>query len=79
MANLLGGDGAPLQAKSVDLTFSKPDTGIEPFKRPMSKMDDGDWETGSLVLPATGKWAVRLDILISDFEMARLAGEIDGP
>lgn len=71
-----GGDFTPLDAQSVTLVLANPAAGIEPLHLPATKGEDGRWHV-SLTLPVPGRWTVRLDILISDFDMARLEDEID--
>jgi len=70
------GESGPLDAKEVTFVFSKPDAGIEPFRRKAERSGDGAWRADGVVLPLPGDWSVRVDVLISDFEMARLAGRI---
>ncbi|WP_315925032.1 copper resistance CopC/CopD family protein [Mesorhizobium sp. SP-1A] len=74
---VMTGDFGPLPAKEVTLELSKPDAGIGPLKRPARKMDDGTWRVEDLVVPVPGRWVARIDILISDFDMAEIEGPID--
>lgn len=74
---VMTGDFGPLNAEEVTLVLSKPDAGIEPLKRAATKSDDGTWRVNGLVIPFGGKWSARLDILISDFDMAQIEGSID--
>ncbi|WP_054309737.1 copper resistance CopC/CopD family protein [Mesorhizobium sp. 1M-11] len=74
---LMTGDFGPLDAKEVTLVLSKPEAGIEPLKRIATKPGDGTWLVDGLVIPFPGRWTVRLDILVSDFEMVKLEGPID--
>ncbi|TIS31910.1 MAG: copper resistance protein CopC, partial [Mesorhizobium sp.] len=64
-------------AKQVTLVLSKPDSGIEPIKRPATKRGDGTWRVDDLVIPLPGRWNARLDILVSDFEMVKIEAPID--
>jgi copper transport protein len=73
---IMNGDFDPLEAKEVTLVLTFPAAGIEPIRRPAFKPGDGTWRVEGLVLPLAGTWRVRLDILISDFEMVQLEGEI---
>jgi copper transport protein len=75
-AIIMSGDFGPLAAKEVTLVFANPAAGIEPIRRPASNPGDGTWRIDGLLLPVAGTWTVRLDILISDFEMERLTGEV---
>lgn len=73
---VMTGDFGPLDAKEVSLVFSNAAAGIQPIRRPASRQGDGIWRAENLVLPIAGVWQIRVDILISDFEIARLDGEI---
>jgi copper transport protein len=64
----------PLPAKEV--TFSLSASGIEPFKRPATLVE-GTWRADGLAIPFPGRWTVGVDVLISDFEMAKLQGEVE--
>ncbi|WP_254634268.1 copper resistance CopC/CopD family protein [Mesorhizobium sp. GbtcB19] len=74
---IMTGDFGPLDAKEVTLVLSKPDSGIEPIRRPARKPGDGTWRVDNLVIPIPGRWNARLDILVSDFEMMKIEAPID--
>ncbi len=74
---IMTGDFGPLDAKEVTLVLSKPDSGIEPLKRPATKPGDGTWRVDGLVIPVAGRWTARLDILVSDFDMVKIEAPID--
>ncbi|MER9626169.1 copper resistance CopC/CopD family protein [Mesorhizobium sp. M0296] len=74
---IMTGDFGPLDAKQVTLVLSKPDSGIEPIKRPATNPGDGTWRVDDLVIPVAGRWTARLDILVSDFEMVKIEAPID--
>ncbi|RRH93883.1 copper resistance protein CopC [Mesorhizobium tamadayense] len=74
---IMTGDFGPLEAKQVTLVLSKPDSGIEPIKRPATKPGDGTWRVDDLVIPIPGRWNARLDILVSDFEMVKIEAPIE--
>lgn len=65
----------PLPAKAVTLLLSNPVAGIEPIRR-SARLVEGSWRVQDLVVPFAGRWTARLDILVSDFEMVTLEGEI---
>jgi copper transport protein len=65
----------PLPAKAVTLLLSNPAAGIEPIRRPATLVE-GSWHVEDLVVPLAGRWTAKLDILVSDFEMVKLEGEI---
>ena len=73
----MSGDFGPLDAKEVTLVLSNASAGVEPIRRPARKPGDGTWRVDGLVIPVSGRWTIRIDILISDFEIARLTGDID--
>ncbi|TPM26396.1 copper resistance protein CopC [Mesorhizobium sp. B2-3-5] len=74
---IMTGDFGPLDAREVTLVLSKPDSGIEPLKRAATKPGDGSWRVDKLVIPVPGRWTVRLDILVSDFEMVKIEAPVD--
>lgn len=71
----MGADFVPLEAKEVTLVLAKADAGIEPLRRAAMKVD-GVWRIDEMQVPLAGVWQVRVDILISDFEIAKLSGEM---
>ena len=74
---IMTGDFGPLDAREVTLVLSKPDSGIEPLKRAATKPGDGSWRVDNLVVPVPGRWTVRIDILVSDFEMVKIEAPVD--
>lgn len=74
---IMTGDFGPLDAKEVTLVLSKPDSGIEPMKRAATKPGDGSWRVDNLVIPVPGRWTVRIDILVSDFEIVKIEAPVD--
>lgn len=75
-AVIMAGDFGALDAKEVAFVFANPAAAIEPFKRRAEKSEDGSWRADDVILPLSGEWTVRIDVLISDFELARLEGRI---
>lgn len=67
----------PLDAKEVTIVFAHQAAGIEPIRRKALKSADGTWRVDDLVLPVPGQWLVRLDVLISDFELSKIEGTVD--
>ncbi|WP_271199201.1 copper resistance protein CopC [Methylopila turkensis] len=74
---IMTGDFGPLDAKELTVALSNPAAGIEPIRRAATKPGDGTWRVDGLVIPAPGRWQARLDILVSDFKMVRVSGEVD--
>ncbi len=75
-AIIMTGDFGPLEANEVAFVFANPAAGIEPFRRAATRPGDGSWRADGVTLPLPGTWSVRIDILVSDFELIRLNGEI---
>ncbi len=69
-------DFTPMEAKEVTLVLSKADAGLEPLRRAATRVD-GVWRIDDVQIPLAGVWQIRIDILISDFEIAKLSGEIE--
>ncbi|WP_411034858.1 copper resistance CopC/CopD family protein [Shinella sp. BYT-45] len=76
-AVILSPDFAPLAPQEVVFVFSNPKAGIEPMRRKAARHDDGTWRAGGLVLPLAGQWTLRIDVLISDFELVRLQDTVE--
>ncbi|TSD87823.1 copper resistance protein CopC [Mycobacterium sp. KBS0706] len=74
---VMTGDFGPLDAKEVTLVLSNPGAGIEPIRRKAAKAGDGSWRVDGLIIPVSGRWTARIDVLISDFEIAKLEDAID--
>jgi len=74
---IMTGDYGALAAKEVTLSLANPVAGIEPIRRSATRPGDGTWQVTGLSIPVAGRWSVRIDILLSEFELARLEGEID--
>jgi copper transport protein len=76
---LVSGDARPLQAKEVTLSLSQPERGIEPMERKAIRGADGNWIARDVPLPFAGRWRVRVDVLVTDFEQVALEDEFDLP
>lgn len=74
--NVLTGEFGILDAKQVTLLLSNPEAGIEPMRRPAIRAGEAAWRIDDLVIPVPGTWRVRVDVLITDFDMVRLEGAI---
>lgn len=74
---LQAADYGPFSAKGIALILSRPDAGIEPLRRDLVASGEGTWRSDELVLPLPGRWTLRVDILVSDFELVKLEGVID--
>ncbi|MBB4367291.1 copper transport protein [Bradyrhizobium sp. cir1] len=74
---LMTGEGAPLGAKEVTLTLSLPERGIEPMARAAALGPDGYWHVRRVELPFAGRWHVRIDALVTDFEQITLEDDLE--
>lgn len=68
-------DEGPADPKEVTFVFSKPDAGIEAIRTPGRRSGDGTWRTDA-ELPVPGRWTLRLDVLVDDFTLDRVEGEM---
>jgi copper transport protein len=73
---LLTGDFGPLDPKEVIVSLSKQDSAIEAIERRAERASDGTWSVDRVLLPIPGKWNVRVDVLVSDFEKIILEDQI---
>jgi copper transport protein len=74
---VMTGDFGALDAQEVTLVLSNPAAGIEPIRRKAVKAGDGTWQVDDLILPVPGRWTARIEVLISDFDLARLEDVIE--
>jgi copper transport protein len=74
---LMTGEATPLQVKEATLTLSLPERGIEPMERDAELGADGYWHVRKVALPFAGRWHLRIDALVSDFEKITLEDELD--
>lgn len=76
-AVVLSPDFSPLTPKEVTFVLSNPQAGIEPMRRKAALQADGTWRAPGVVIPLAGQWRLRIDILVSDFELVRLQEAIE--
>lgn len=74
---LMTGEATPLAAKEAALTLSLPERGIEPMERDAELGPDGYWHVRKVELPFAGRWHVRIDALVTDFEKITLEDELE--
>jgi len=74
-------DGAfqPLAAKEVTLVLANPAAGIEPMRRVAARARENVWSIDDLRVPVAGRWNVRVEILIDDFEKVTVEDEVALP
>jgi len=74
---LMTGDATPLAAKEATLTLSLPERGMEPMEGEASLGPDGYWHVRKVELPFAGRWHMRIDALVTDFEQITLEDELE--
>jgi copper transport protein len=74
---LMNGDGSLLSAKETTLELSMPARGIEAIERPGTLGSDGYWHVHGVSLPVAGRWHMRIDALVTDFESITLEDDFD--
>jgi copper transport protein len=75
---VLNGEMGPLAAKEVALVLANPAAGIEPVRR-NAQGAGADWRIDDLRIPVAGRWRMRVEILINDFEKAVVEDEVTLP
>ena len=76
---LMTGEATPLKAKEATLTLSLPERRIEPMERNAELGPDGYWHVRKVELPFAGRWHVRIDALVTDFEKITLEDDLEVP
>lgn len=66
----------PFMPREVTLSLANARAGIDWVRVPLTATPDEAWEAG-LLLPVSGTWQVRLDLLVTDFDSVRLEGEVE--
>ena len=61
------------------MTLSLPERGIEPFERKAVPGADGYWSVRDVPIPFAGRWHLRVDALVTDFERIALEDEFGVP
>jgi copper transport protein len=73
---IMTGDFGGLDAKEVQLTLEDGAAEIEPVVRSAAKGADAIWRVERFPIPQGGRWRVRVDILVNDFEKITLEDAI---
>jgi copper transport protein len=74
---LMNGDGSPFEAKEVTLTLSLPERGIEGLERKAMLGPDTYWHVRNVALPLPGRWHMRIEALVTDFQKVTLEGDFE--
>ena len=76
---VLDGQFGPLPAKEVTLFLGNTAAGIEPLRLPAAHIEGATWRVENVSIPTVGRWQVRVEILINDFEKVTIEDQIDLP
>jgi copper transport protein len=76
---LLDAELRRLDAKELTLVFANPAAGIEAMRRNAVSEGDANWRIDDIRIPLAGRWRLRVEILVSDFEKLVLEQEVDLP
>ena len=73
------GDFDPLDPQELTLTMASTEGGVAPFKVPVQRRSVGFWTIDSIPLPKRADWNVKIDLLVSDFDVVRLEDHVNLP
>ncbi len=76
---LLDQELRPLDAKELTLVFANTAAGIEALRRKAVSEGDATWRIDDIRIPLAGRWRLRVEILISDFEKIILEDQVELP
>jgi copper transport protein len=76
---IMTGDASPVEAREVTLALSLPGKGVEPVERKAAREAPGSWIVRDMPVPFAGRWRVRVDVLVTDFEQLSLEEDLDIP
>jgi copper transport protein len=74
---LMNGDASPFEAREVTLTLSLPERGIEGLERKAMLGPDTYWHVRNVVLPLPGRWHMRIEALVTDFQKVTLEDDFE--
>lgn len=63
--------------REVWLELSQPEAGVGPVRRPLRRGEAGSWMHQGPELAIPGRWSVRIEVLLTDFDQAALSTEVD--
>jgi copper transport protein len=66
----------PMAVAGVTIFLSNPQAGIEPLRRDAERAGDAGWRIDDLRIPIAGRWTLRVDVLINDFEKETLEDDV---
>ncbi|WP_455274857.1 copper resistance CopC/CopD family protein [Rhizobium herbae] len=69
-------DFNPLDTRELRLRMSAADGSVAAFEVPLKWLSPGRWAARAFQAPCNCQWAVRVDVLVSDFDMITLDGQL---
>jgi copper transport protein len=66
----------PLAVKEVAILLSNAAAGIEPVRSHAVSVGTPNWRIDDLRIPLAGRWTLRVEVLISDFEKEVLEDDV---
>jgi copper transport protein len=76
---LLDAELRRLDAKELTLVLANPAADIEPMRRNAVSEGDANWRIDDIRIPVAGRWRLRVEILISDFEKIVIEDDAELP
>lgn len=70
------GDFDPLDPHEVRFRMSAADGSIAPFDVPVRRVSPSSWRARRIQVPCDCQWKIRIDALVSDFDMVTLNGNV---
>ncbi len=70
-------DLRPLEVKEVEISLLPEEPGLEPIRRAAQRGSGTSWIAEGLVIPRAGRWRVQVEMLVTDFEKARVEARIE--
>jgi copper transport protein len=67
----------PLAAQEVAFAIALSSAGIEPIRRRLHEVAPGRYHVPELTLPTPGRWSLRVEALVSDFDKRTFTLEVD--
>ena len=75
--HMTGADGRPIAAREVAVELSLPAAGVEPLTARAVSDGNGTFTVDAIALPLAGRWQMRVDALIGDFEKRVFSIDLD--
>lgn len=70
-------DGKPLTAAEAALEWELPAAGVAPLRRALKAQEGvGEFAADAIEMPIPGRWSVRMDVLVDDFDKVVFRAEI---